>query len=448
MVQEADAAFPVAVEHVAGQRAVDVVLTAHEVPHEVPPVHPVELVVKEVRHIGPESGLAVLGTLDAGAFALGVFLVEIYVAGIRVGPHTGEEHLALRVVHGIRRSRCFDVFAIQGSPVGTALDFVGSAIVLTVEQRRGAILLAAQVTDQGVRVIGLILIGGRFHAGADDHDGEQREADGQRGHAQQNRIEEHLFLLEGDKQAPEAKGQHPHQEEQGTGIVRQAEPVHEDAVEPGGRLGEVRDEEVHKQELDDHADGKNADELLERQFLVFVLAVVVHEDEGRDGEEVEQVYADAEAHQEGDEHNPAVGVRLIGLLVPLAHSPENEGREEGRHGINLALHRAEPERIGEAISQSSNSTCTKDSNGLGQRWPIGVGHDVSRHSRLDRESHHPLRKEDDGEVQEEDGEGAQDGVHGVHGHGGMLGVHRNGEEAGQELEHGVSRGVTHLQLIR
>ena len=71
-VQEAYAAFPVAVEHVAGNGAVDVVLAAHKVPHEVAPVHPVKLIVKEIRQVGAHGGLAVLGATDAGALALGI----------------------------------------------------------------------------------------------------------------------------------------------------------------------------------------------------------------------------------------------------------------------------------------------------------------------------------------------------------------------------------------
>ena len=449
-VQEGDAALPVAVEHVAGQRAVDVVLAAHEIPHEVTPVHPVELIVEEIRQVGPEGGLAVLGAADAGALAVGVFLIEVYIALVCVGPHAREEHLAFGGIDGVGRGRCFHVFPVQGCPVASALDFIGGAIVLPVQQRRGAVLLPAQVTHQGVGVVGLILVGGRLHAGADNHDGEEGEARHQRGHAQQHRIEEHFLLLQGSEQAPEAQHQHAHQEEEGARIVRQAETVHEDAVEPGGQLGEVRDKEVHQQEFDDYADTEDAGQLLEGQLLVQVLAVVVHEHEGRDGKEVQQVYADAQAHQEGDEHNPAVGVGFIGLLVPLAHGPEDQGREEGRHGIHFSLHGAEPEGVGEAVSQSTHRARGEDRYRTPDRQPVGAGCDGSiRHPRPDRGSHnHPSGKEHDGEIQQEDGEGAQDGVHGIHRHGGMLRIHRNGEEAGKELEHRVSRGVAHFQFIR
>ena len=81
-VQEADTAFPVAVENVPGHRGMDVVLAPHEVPHEVAPVHPVELIVKEVGQIGPEGGLAVGSPLHARALSLRVRLVEIDEAGI------------------------------------------------------------------------------------------------------------------------------------------------------------------------------------------------------------------------------------------------------------------------------------------------------------------------------------------------------------------------------
>ena len=82
-------------------------------------------------------------------------------------------------------------------------------------------------------------------------------------------------------------------------------------------------------------------------------------------------------------------------------------------------------------------------------WPSfldGIGNGLGYASLLVF-THHPLGKEHDGEVEEEDGKGAQDGIHGIDGHGGVGSVYRNGEETGKKLEHRVSRGVTHFQFV-
>ena len=126
---------------------------------------------------------------------------------------------------------------------------------------------------------------------------------------------------------------------------------------------------------------------------------------------------------------------LVCGVVPPAHDPEDQGREEGTHGVYLSLYRTEPEGIGEAVGHCANSTGREDCYGLADRIAL---------RGLDNKT--PC-KEDDCKVQEKDGETAQDCVHGVHGHGGVRGVKGNCEEACQQLEHGVSRRVTYFQLV-
>ena len=291
-IQEAYAAFPVAVKDIAGNGAVDVVLAPHEVPHEVAPVHPVELIVKEVRKVCAEGGLAGFGAADPGSLAAGVHLVELHVTGVCRRPHPGEEHLAFRLVNGLRGGFGLDVLPVHGSPVGGVVKVIWSVPVLAVKKRRGAVLLTAEVTHKGVGVVRLVLVGGRFHAGADNHYGEQAEAHDQCGHAKQNRVPEYPALLEGCKESPEAKGQKGHHEKQGAAVVRQAEAVHKQAVHPCRNLRKVRDEDVNQEELYHNAYEEDADELFGGQFLVLVHAVIVHEHKGGDGKEVQKVNAD------------------------------------------------------------------------------------------------------------------------------------------------------------
>ena len=161
-------------------------------------------------------------------------------------------------------------------------------------------------------------------------------------------------------------------------------------------------------------------------------------------------------------------MRPISGFIPAAHGPEDQCGEKGTHGIYLALHGAEPEGVAEAICQRTNGTRAINSNRLADRSyptsyraiffegalpptiPRGLRPAAlqsgfsSPHSTR---KHQTFCKKDDGKVQEKDGEGAQDGVHGVHRHGSMLRFYADGKEARKQLEHRVSRGMSHLQLI-
>ena len=64
-VEKRDSAFPVSCEHVSRARAVYVVLASCEVPHEIPPVHPVHLIVEEECEVLEECRLLVLGSGDS-----------------------------------------------------------------------------------------------------------------------------------------------------------------------------------------------------------------------------------------------------------------------------------------------------------------------------------------------------------------------------------------------
>ena len=61
---------------------------------------------------------------------------------------------------------------------------------------------------------------------------------------------------------------------------------------------------------------------------VLPLPVVEQENQHRDGEEVQKMHSDGETHQEGNQYDPAVCIRLVSLLVPLGHRPYDEGREQ------------------------------------------------------------------------------------------------------------------------
>ncbi len=360
LVERRDATLPVPVENIAGDRTVDVVLTADKIPHEIPPVHPIQLIIKEISQISAHRRLPVLGPLDAGLLPLCIGFVEIDIPVVLAGPHPREKHLPLPGISRFGRGVGMDIFSVERSPVLAQFQVIRGIVILTIDKRRAAVLLPAEIPDKGIGVIGLVLIGRSLDGRADDHDAEQGEPDYQRCDTKKDRIGEDFLFLESPEKSPETSGDEGDHEEGGSAVVRQAESVHEYPVEEGRQLRKVRDKEEHQKRLDNDTDHENAQQLLERQLFILILPVIVHEDESREGQEVQQMDPDRKAHQQGDQDDPTVGMGFVRLLVPLAHRPEDDRREQGRHRIDLAFDGREPERIRETVSQGTDGSTAED----------------------------------------------------------------------------------------
>ena len=65
---------------------------------------------------------------------------------------------------------------------------------------------------------------------------------------------------------------------------------------------------------------------------------------------------DAEASHVHDEHQPAVAVRLIGMVFPLQDKPEHHSGKGRRVGIDLTLDCREPERVTKGIDERTHQT--------------------------------------------------------------------------------------------
>ena len=354
VVDELDAALPVAVEDVAGRRTVHVVLPSHEIPHEIAPVHPSQLEIEEVRQVRAHRGLGVLGALYAGAFAAGVCLVELLGVVVDVVPHAGEEHLSGRVVLCLAGAFHLLVLAVHRGPVFGLGDLEGRIVILAVDEGGAAVLLAREVADQREGVVRLVLVGGGLRAGADDIYAEDGESYDDGGEAEEGGVPEDLLAVYGAEDAPEAECQHCHHEEGRAAVVGQAEDVDEEEVGVGGEFGQPGDDAEQDYREDDDADEEDLAEFLEGEGAVFAPAVVEHEHQGGDGQEVEQMDSYAEAHQEGDEHYPARGVGLVGLVVPFGHHPEDDGGDERAHRVDFAFDCGEPEGVREAVSEGAH----------------------------------------------------------------------------------------------
>ena len=206
-------------------------------------------------------------------------------------------------------------------------------------------MLAGKIPDQRESVVRLVLVRGCLGAGADDIYAEDGEAYDDGGEAEECGVPKGFPGFQRAEEPPEAEGEDRHQEEGGAGVVGQPQHVHEEEVDVCGGLGEPGDDDEHQQPENDSADDEDLEEFLEGEGAVFALAVVEHEHQRRDGQEVKEVDADAEAHQEGDEHYPAVGMRLVGNAVPFSHDPEDERGHQRTHGVDFAFDGGEPEGV-------------------------------------------------------------------------------------------------------
>ena len=97
LVDEFDAAFPVAPDRVARRVAVQVVLPAYEIPHEVADIHVVHLIVEEeaqvVLHRGHLEIVRLVVQFGTAGDSLGdIALVEFFVTLVETVPHAREEH--------------------------------------------------------------------------------------------------------------------------------------------------------------------------------------------------------------------------------------------------------------------------------------------------------------------------------------------------------------------
>ena len=58
------------------------------------------------------------------------------------------------------------------------------------------------------------------------------------------------------------------------------------------------------------------------------LLVVIYQYDGGQAEQVQQVHADTQTGQVGNENQPAVTVRLVGNVLPFQYEPEYDGSEQ------------------------------------------------------------------------------------------------------------------------
>ena len=159
LVKEPDTAFPVASESISWHISLQVVLPACKIPHKIPEIHPIDLIIKEIGKVVAKQGHFIPRPRNAFSPALSIYLVKFYMFRRRA-PHSGKEHFRIRIVRGSGRTWHLFILVSQFNIVITLNNFIRRGISLPVYKGIAAILLPAKISYQGEGVVRLIFVGG------------------------------------------------------------------------------------------------------------------------------------------------------------------------------------------------------------------------------------------------------------------------------------------------
>ena len=316
-----------------------------------------------------------------------------------VAVHAGEEHVHLVFVFLVIAydfilvllvGRGLLLALIDGSSLlalGRTVLIIGYGGVIdrTIEEGTLTVLLTSQVLAEGEDILGRVLVHGGIGCTAYHDDGIGTVANHDEQHAQQGGVLETdtdevvppqghgqkgqnhhtddkaggAMTIEGNTQQghaqevghvaaheaaaystlPDGPQHHTYQDDEvddETGVEPEAQLVDEKQFKPAPDLDDAGHNAVEYHHDEDTADQKRQERTLE--VGSGELAVVVDEHQGRKAQQVEQVDTDAQTRHVGNEDEPAVTVRLVGMVFPLQHQPHYKGCEEGGIGIHLTLH--------------------------------------------------------------------------------------------------------------
>ena len=135
-----------------------------------------------------------------------------------------------------------DIFLTHRSPVLRFFNIIRSIEILTVNERVASVLLTSEITDEGERIVRLVLVGRSLCARTDDYDGEKRESDHDHREAQKHSIGKYLSLFHCTEKSPEAKAQEQEHEECRTAIERKMQGIDKEEVEICRKLRKIRDD--------------------------------------------------------------------------------------------------------------------------------------------------------------------------------------------------------------
>ena len=149
-----------------------------------------------------------------------------------------------------------------------------------------------------MRIVRIVAVHRRVGCRADRYGSVRGEAHQNHRYRQQNRVQQDTARAVGVPNTPAQGGQKSHREENHTQIDRKPQRIDTEEIEHRSDVDRVGDDQVVDKDQDGPSDQRGQEEPLPGNLLR--AAEVVDEDQGRDGQQVQQVDADREAHQVGD----------------------------------------------------------------------------------------------------------------------------------------------------
>ena len=155
-----------------------------------------------------------------------------------------------------------------------------------------------------------------------------------------------------------------------TRVERHAERIDKEQLKPSAYRDDAGHHAVEHGGHDDKRYGQRGQRSLGLHIGEFLIDE--HQYDGRNAEQIQQVDTDAQAGHIGDQHQPTVAVRLVGMILPLQDEPEHHGCERRGVGIHLALDSRKPEGVAERIDQRAHESRCFDGDEFaqGERIPI------------------------------------------------------------------------------
>ena len=148
-------------------------------------------------------------------------------------------------------------------------------------------------------------------------------------------------------------------------VERQTQNIDEEQLKPAAHSDNARDDAVENGSYQ-HKRHQEGDQRT-LQLDVGETSIAVDQHDGRQTQQVEQVYANAQTCHIENEYQPTVGMRLIGMIFPFQYQPKHDSGERRRVGINLTFHSGEPECVTPCVDQSAHNTTGLNGDGLAQR---------------------------------------------------------------------------------
>ncbi len=114
-----------------------------------------------------------------------------------------------------------------------------------------------------------------------------------------------------------------------TRIERHAEDVDKQQLEPAANLYDAGNDTIEHCCEDDYRYEQGNERALQVALRIVggEFLVIIYQHNGRQTQQVQQVDTDRQTRHIHNQHEPTVGMRLVGLIFPLQDEPEHNSRK-------------------------------------------------------------------------------------------------------------------------